>query len=198
MIPMKYVSAMILALVVMISASSASAASIGFAGFPSAVEVSDTFTVDIVADLTGGFDISGFAFSVLYDPSLMMVTGESYNFAPDVLDLEGTFASISGIGDLAPGVYNVGSGADFSVSDFSAQSDIITLVTLTFKGLGFAGTSALDIDFDPNFFEGLIDPAGELLDTTVVPSSITLAPAPMGLLLVVSGIVALVGIRRTA
>lgn len=193
---MKFVSTLIVALVVMFSAASAGAATIGFVGAPSAITESGTFTVDIVADLTGGFDISGFSFNVLYDPTLLKVTGEAYTFASDVLDLDGTFSFPFGGGELAPGVYNLANAADFGVSDFSAQSDVITLASLTFMGLGDFGVSTLDIGFD--FIDGLFDPVGMPLETTVIPTSVILAPAPVGLLLIASGLVGLVGIRRVA
>ncbi|MBL0715890.1 MAG: hypothetical protein JJV98_19560 [Desulfosarcina sp.] len=158
-----------------------------------AVAAPRPFEVDVTISGLGGFDLGAFDLNVNYDDALLAVdsytlTGELGSFAgpdpayPDAADWS--------LGDDSSGIVNL--AVISYLEDFSTQPDAFTLATLTFTGdsTGLADISLSDIILSDDF--------GDPISFTVSGTDINAVPIPGAALLLGSGLVGIVGLRRRA
>lgn len=168
-------------------AAPAMATTIGFNPSAATVGVGGNVAVDVrVSGLAAGVDLAAFDLNVLFDASLLNLTG--YTLGASLGDTSLFEALDISLGNTATGKFNL---SEISLlSDLSAQQDAFTLATLYFSGAAVGtGTLALgDVVLGDAFGNAL--PAG------LQGASVTSVPEPHNLALFLAGLALAGAVRR--
>ncbi len=154
----------------------------------SIVRVGETFTVDILADITSidaivgwGMDLSFNSLILSHNPLTDVLIGPSFNAAP-TLDGDG----LAGLMPFSP------------LPVTGVSGDDVLLATLTFQAAQ-TGTAGLLGGFtigDPT--EGFVQLGGGQVDVAISSALVQVIPAPTAAVLGLVGLVAVVTVKRRA
>ncbi|MCD6571456.1 MAG: PEP-CTERM sorting domain-containing protein [Deltaproteobacteria bacterium] len=184
----KLLSSLLIALfVILLSAGQASALSIGLNILDDDITIGEAFTIEVWANeaLLEGDKVLAFGFDLTNtDPSV--VKFDSYTVGPDFNDNSTSFSDTDVAGSAFPGI----------------TADSILLATLNFTALG-VGNAEFGIYSDiTGHNEGLVYSSGNHVDITssielgVTDVTVTHAPEPATMLLLGTGLLSLVGLRK--
>lgn len=168
-------------------AAPAMATTLSFTPAVGNLTVGGNVAIDVrVSGLAAGTDVGAFDFSVLFNASVLNLTGYTLGAAlGDVSAFEALDASAGSIGN---GKFNL---AEISLlSDLGPQQDAFTLATLYFTGIA-AGSSALSLGDVV-----LGDAFGNALAADLGGATVSAVPEPQVLLLFISGLALLGAARR--
>ena len=190
----KYYFALVFTAVVLGIVPGTLAAVIEFAPAMQTVTVGDTVLVDLnISDLNDASapSLGVFDLDVSFDPTLLSFSNVVYGDADlgDQLDFSGLGAYYETSADAgAVNLYGLSFDAPDSLD--TQQATEFTLARLTFESLQI-GTSVLGVSI-----VDLGDADGNPLDATTVNGAVSVVPEPASLLLLASGLISLVGMRR--
>lgn len=165
----------------------AMATTISFSPSAASVGIGGNVAVDVrVSGLGAGTDIGAFDLNVLFDASLLNLTG--YALGASLGDTSLFEALDISLGNTAAGKFNL---SEISLlSDLSAQQDAFTLATLYFSGAA-VGSSALSLGDVV-----LGDAFGNALQADLQGASVTSVPEPHNLALFLAGLALAGAVRR--
>ncbi|MBY0243117.1 MAG: cohesin domain-containing protein [Burkholderiaceae bacterium] len=165
----------------------AMATTISFSPSAANVGIGGNVAVDVrVSGLGAGTDLGAFDLNVLFDASLLNLTG--YALGASLGDTSLFEALDISLGNTAAGKFNL---SEISLlSDLSAQQDAFTLATLYFSGAA-VGSSALSLG---DVLLG--DAFGNALPADLQGASVTSVPEPHNLALFLAGLALAGAVRR--